>query len=160
MPESEITKPGAMSGAYTSDTTNMPLPDWFLPYVRRKLARQGGGQIVKWIELCHTVGKITPKPLYEFKANKVVNGRVIIIGDAAHLATPGTALGANTAVSDAAGLFEVFSKYPGVENIDKAIKAYESGGMQRVKELYQYSRSISRNLDYDPRDDDRKKDEL
>ncbi len=44
--------------------------------------------VVRWLELALVKGKITPQPLFEFKADRVTNGRLIMIGDAAHMAAP------------------------------------------------------------------------
>ncbi len=72
-------------------------------------------QLLQWLEMCTSgagKGKITPQPLYEFMADKVVNGRLILMGDAAHMASPRTAAGAHTGILDAAGLLEALSAHP------------------------------------------------
>ena len=55
-----------------------------------------------------------------------------------------------TGILDAAGLLDAFSKYPGKENIDQAIRAYEPGGLQRARDLYLRSKEVSRPLVYRP----------
>ena len=57
---------------------------------------------------------------------------------------------AGVGILDAAGLLEAFSKYPGKDNIDHAIRAYEPGGLQRAKDLYLRSKEVSRPLVYRP----------
>jgi 2-polyprenyl-6-methoxyphenol hydroxylase-like FAD-dependent oxidoreductase len=114
-------------------------------------------QLLQWLELCNTpgTGKITPQPLYEFAADKVVNGRLILMGDSAHMASPRTAAGAHTGILDAAGLLEALSAHP--NNIDDAIRAYGPGGLQRARDLYQRSKEVSKPLVYVPGDDDYKR---
>jgi hypothetical protein len=41
---------------------------------------------------------------------------------------------------------EAFSEHRGLENIDKAIKAYEPGGKLRALQLYKRSKEVSRPL--------------
>jgi 2-polyprenyl-6-methoxyphenol hydroxylase-like FAD-dependent oxidoreductase len=143
VPESEVVRPA--DGANRQDmTASQPLPDWFMPFVRRVFRRHAS--VVRWLELAQAHGKITPQPLFEFKADRVTNGRLIMIGDAAHMASPRTAAGAHTGVLDAAGLLAAFSDHP--ESIDAAIAAYAPGGEQRASALYARSKEVSRSLVY------------
>jgi 2-polyprenyl-6-methoxyphenol hydroxylase-like FAD-dependent oxidoreductase len=143
VPESEIDRPA--DGANRQDMTPaQPLPDWFMPFVRRVFRRHTS--VVRWLELAHAKGKITPQPLFEFKADRVTNGRLIMIGDAAHMASPRTAAGAHTGVLDAAGILAAFYEHPA--NVDDAVAAYAPGGQQRARELYARSKEVSRPLVY------------
>jgi 2-polyprenyl-6-methoxyphenol hydroxylase-like FAD-dependent oxidoreductase len=150
VPESEVVRP--LEGANRQDMTALqPLPDWFMPFVRRVFRRHS--TLVRWLELAHAKGKITPQPLYEFKADRVTNGRLILIGDAAHMASPRTAAGAHTGILDAAGLLAAFSAHGA--DIDQAIAAYTPGGLQRARDLHARSREVSRPLAYRAEDDHR-----
>ena len=97
-PESEVTPPlpGASRHAEPTAVTPAALPEWFMPFVRRSFANHANGQVVKWLELCLAKGKITPQPLFEYMADRVVRGRILLMGDAAHMASPRTAAGAHT----------------------------------------------------------------
>jgi 2-polyprenyl-6-methoxyphenol hydroxylase-like FAD-dependent oxidoreductase len=151
MPEHEVVRPA--DGANRQDmTASQPLPDWFMPYARRVFHRHA--KIVQWLELANTKGRITPQPLYEFKADRVNNGRLIMIGDAAHMASPRTAAGAHTGILDAAGVLLAFSE--NASHIDRAIASYEPGGLQRASDLYARSKEVSRPLVYRA-DDDRRR---
>ena len=69
-PESEVLRP--LPGALRHDLTIMqPLPDWFMPYIKRTFTSKADSQLIKWLELAQSKGKITPQPLFEYKANKV-----------------------------------------------------------------------------------------
>ncbi len=150
VPEQEVVRP--LAGANRQDLTALqPLPEWFMPFVRRVFQRHAS--LSRWLELAHAKGKITPQPLYEFKADRVTNGRLILIGDAAHMASPRTAAGAHTGVLDAAGLLVAFSAH--ASDIDQAIAAYTPGGLQRARDLYARSREVSRPLEYRAEDDQR-----
>lgn len=148
-PESEVVRPQRGASRHTEfvpSSEEVVLPDWFLPFVRQHFSRHAGGEVVRWLETCAAKGKITPQPLYEFMVEDVVRGRIIMIGDAAHMASPRTAAGAHTGVLDAAALLEAFSHHPGKEGIDEAIRAYEPGGKLRARQLYQRSKEVSRPL--------------
>ena len=60
-------------------------------------------------------GKITQHAVWEFCADRVVNGRVVIIGDAAHMASPRTGAGAYTGLLDAHGLGVAFDRHGDVD---------------------------------------------
>lgn len=83
---------------------------------------------------------------------QVVNGRLILMGDAAHMASPRTAAGAHTGILDSAGFLEALSAHP--SSLDDAIRAYGPGGAQRARDLYRRSKEVSRPLVYQPGVDD------
>ena len=150
VPEHEVVRPP--DGANRQDlTASQGLPDWFMPFVRREFRRQPN--VVRWLELANAKGKITPQPLFEFKAERVSNGRLFLVGDAAHMANPRTAAGAHTGILDAAGLMAAFSAHP--SDVDRAIAAYAPGGVQRASDLYARSKEVSRALVYRAADDHR-----
>ena len=156
VPENEIAPPVAGANRHAEISEQTELPDWFMPLIRRTFAHHAGGQVLRWLELCASKGKITPQPLYEFMADQVVKGRILMIGDAAHMASPRTAAGAHTGILDAVGLLDAFSRHAGAENIDEAIRAYAPGGLQRAKDLYRRSKEVSRPLRYTAEDDTRR----
>jgi 2-polyprenyl-6-methoxyphenol hydroxylase-like FAD-dependent oxidoreductase len=150
VPEDEVTRPA--DGANRQDMTGgAALPAWFLPYARRVF--RAHRKVVQWLDVAEEYGKITPQPLYEFKADRVTNGRLLMIGDAAHMASPRTAAGAHTGILDAAGVRAAFHAHPA--DIDAAIAAYAPGGLERAQALYARSREVSAPLAYRAEDDRR-----
>ena len=94
-----VAAPAASSGNAT--------PAWFLPFMRENYERQpGGAELVRVFEAILANGKVTPLPQYHFAAPRVVNKRVVLVGDAAHMGVPRTAVGAHTAVLDGMALLE------------------------------------------------------
>merc|ERR1719473_2535614 len=109
-PENEVRQPEWGDNNQIRQTKGPhEVPPWFLPFVRRYFGHKVGGQVVRFYETAAAKGKITPSPVFEYSATKTVNGRVVVIGDAAHVASPWTAAGAHTALLDAEALQEAFS---------------------------------------------------
>jgi 2-polyprenyl-6-methoxyphenol hydroxylase-like FAD-dependent oxidoreductase len=96
------------------------------------------------------VFEIAPLPQYEFATSRVVNGHCVLVGDAAHMASPMTAAGAHTAVLDAVGLLNAFATAEGTTGlaepstvIDRALAAYSGPALERAAALYARSRALS-----------------
>jgi 2-polyprenyl-6-methoxyphenol hydroxylase-like FAD-dependent oxidoreductase len=145
-PESEIKKPemGAnrqAGGLEVDDAT----PSWFLDFYREKFGHVEGGEICRAMEAAAKYGKITPNAQYEFAASSVVQGRIVLVGDAAHTAVPRTAMGAHTAILDGLGLLEAFhpllTSTPNTPAdwcaiVDMGLAKYGPLGLKRARELY------------------------
>ena len=153
--ESSITKPawgenrqlGAVTGV---QQPNPPLPAWFMPLIRKEFGPIANGEIVRLIETAARLGKITANPQFEFAADDVVNGRLVLVGDAAHLSVPRTASGAHTAVLDGYALLETFR--PLMQEgatagwdavVKKGLAAYAGPGRDRAFDLYERSVEVS-----------------
>ncbi|KAI9022365.1 hypothetical protein DFJ74DRAFT_669222 [Hyaloraphidium curvatum] len=136
-----------------TDGPTPPPPEWFLPKYKALFGRAAGGEVYRAMEAAAKKGKIAELPQYEFGAAQVAQGRLILVGDAAHMASPRTASGAHTAVLDAAGLLEAFfpvartldgKPHAGPKaGIDEAVEAYAPGGKQRARQLYERSVEVS-----------------
>merc|ERR1711998_278517 len=149
-PEDEIVRPESGDNRQVQATRAWTqVPDWFLPFIRTKFGKYVDGEIVRFTEAAASKGKIAPNPVYEFAATQTVTGRVVVLGDAAHLSAPWTAAGAHTAILDAAGLGEVLGSAAfesGSWDIDRALAAYDVGGVRRATSLLRQSRACSRRL--------------
>ena len=143
-PRDEIARPEAGAARHTSSTQSQQCPGWFLPFVRQVFGDLAGGDIVRFFEAAASKGKITPSPMFEFGARNTVAGRIVMIGDAAHMASPRTAAGAHTAMLDALSLYEAFESGRG--DIDSALVHYNKGGVQRASALFARSRAVSRQF--------------
>ena len=154
-PESEVTSPAAgtnrQAGAAESDAPSPP--PWYLPWYMQHFGAHAGGELYRAMAAAAAHGKISPPmPQYEFAARRVVSGRRVLVGDAAHMASPRTAAGAHTAVLDAAGLLEAFAPHmaggatpPGGWGavVDAALAAYGPPALQRAAALYARSLEVS-----------------
>merc|ERR1711998_387277 len=142
-PEDEITRPEAGVNRHVDASRASREPEWFLPFVRQHFGHIDNGAIVTCCEAAVRNGKITPTPVFEFAASKTVEGRIVVLGDAAHMCSPRTAAGAHTTLLDAEGLMEAFGSGGDVE---QALREYDKGGTQRAKALYGRSRMLSKML--------------
>ena len=89
MPESEV-KPPSRNRQVASDGVLRSVPAWFVPLVRKLF---GSANEAFWAA-CVAHGKVSAHPVWELAADRVVSGRVLLLGDAAHMASPRTGAGA------------------------------------------------------------------
>jgi len=144
-PEDEIARPESGDNRQVQATKAWSeVPHWFQPLIRRLFSKFVGGEIVRFTEAAASKGKIAPNPVFEYAAKKTVAGRVVLIGDAAHLSTPWTAAGAHTALLDAVALFKALSS--GHADLDRALATYDKGGVKRANGLLRQSQACSRRL--------------
>jgi 2-polyprenyl-6-methoxyphenol hydroxylase-like FAD-dependent oxidoreductase len=144
----ESTRAGANRQTSGSDASTVPA--WFLPFYRKHFGSLRGGELYRAMEAAATFGKIAPLPQYEFATSRVVNGHCVLVGDAAHMASPMTAAGAHTAVLDAVGLLNAFATTAAASPhatasslIDRALAAYQGPALERAAALYARSRALS-----------------
>jgi 2-polyprenyl-6-methoxyphenol hydroxylase-like FAD-dependent oxidoreductase len=154
-PEDEISgywnkaKDGAGRHHSESDKTtcaNVP-PDWFQNYFAQHFGHVPG--LSELLEHMIHSGEIQPHPQFEFGAPHVSRGRVVLLGDAAHLANPRTAVGAHTVILDALSLRESFQSIltnATDDAIDHAIALYSEAGVERAHALHNRSRQLSQQF--------------
>jgi 2-polyprenyl-6-methoxyphenol hydroxylase-like FAD-dependent oxidoreductase len=137
MPEALVERPG--TNRQVSERVMKEVPAWFVPFVRTVL----GSKNAKFWEECSKVGKVTPHAVWEFAADRVVNKRILLLGDAAHMASPRTGAGAYTAMVDAVILGQSIQKG---DSITDALELYNQNTVQRGKQLYRSSRQAARSF--------------
>lgn len=131
MPESEVEKPTKNRQVSTQNLKQ--IPNWFLPFIEHLFDKH----TLKFWETAVQHGKVSPHPVWEFAAEKVVNNRILLLGDAAHMASPRTGAGAFSAMVDAVVLETAFKQG---KNIEESLKLYNQNTVDRGKELYNRSR--------------------
>ena len=78
--------------------------------------------------------------MWEFAADTVVNQRIVLLGDAAHMASPRTGAGAYTAMVDAVTLGTALQQS---NTIDEALQLYNDDTVERGRLLLQRSRQAA-----------------
>ena len=115
----------------------MDKPDWIIPLMERDF-----GKIwAKLWKITFEKGKVSPHPIWEYGADKVVNGKVVLIGDSAHMVTPRTGAGARTTMTDALQLTRYLINYLQKYGLDKTLELYNKDGVERAQHLYKVSMS-------------------
>ncbi len=126
------------------------VPSWFLPFFRHHFSSQASGELVRLFDAVVRSGKLSAHPQYDYAANSVQAGRLLVVGDAAHMASPRTAVGAHTAILDALALQEAFRHAAdtptGSLDIDEALKSYAPNGAERAARLLQRSQEVGRQF--------------
>jgi 2-polyprenyl-6-methoxyphenol hydroxylase-like FAD-dependent oxidoreductase len=125
-----------------SDNNNKSIPAWFLTHMTKHFGDVHG--VVPLIEHMMKDGEIKAHPQYEFGANQVHRGRVVLLGDAAHMASPRTAVGAHTAILDALALRDAFRRAD--DDIGEALADYSQAGKAHARQLYARTREVSQDF--------------
>jgi len=141
MPEQEVAPPTRnrqIKHAFHKDN----IPPWFVPFTKQIFGERCG----QFWAICSKKGKVAPHPVWEVAVDRAVHGRVLLLGDAAHMATPRTGAGAATAMMDAMVLRRALvmaGSTVGV-NLVSALAIYNENTVQRGKELWKMCRRIAR----------------
>ena len=143
-PEAEVVLPqDGVSRHEEASTNHQAPPEWFLPLYRQTFSSHAGGELVRLFEAIATQGKLVPHPQYDYCADKLCNGRVLLVGDAAHMASPRTAAGAHTAVLDAMNLRAAFGA---TQSVVDALEVYIPSALQRAMDLHRRSLEVKREM--------------
>ncbi|WP_445143394.1 FAD binding domain-containing protein [Dyella sp. Tek66A03] len=82
------------------------------------------------------------QPIYDYETPRMINQRLVLLGDAAFIARPHTAMGIAKAAGDAMTLAAAMTGCP----IDEALAAYEKARMTQGYAIVDYGRRLGRNL--------------
>jgi 2-polyprenyl-6-methoxyphenol hydroxylase-like FAD-dependent oxidoreductase len=124
--------------------TRKALPEWFLPFVKNMF---DDDRTTKFWETCIQYGKVAPHAVWEMAADRVVSNRVVLLGDAAHMATPRTGAGAYTALHDALAMEMSFleTNQRGL-SLDQALDVYNNDTVARGEQLCSAGRRIGSRM--------------
>lgn len=85
-------------------------------------------------------------PIKEYVPDKLVNGRIALVGDAAHVPAPVTASGFNQSLQDAVALGQCVAKGIHGTAASEALKEYESLRLRSVRQIVQSGQYFSRTF--------------
>jgi 2-polyprenyl-6-methoxyphenol hydroxylase-like FAD-dependent oxidoreductase len=95
---------------------------------------------------CIQTRTLTGLPIAEYVPDRLVNGRLALVGDAGHVLTPITASGFNASLQDAATLAECVAAGAGATATTDALRAYEARRLPLVQRLVQGGQSFSQSF--------------
>jgi 2-polyprenyl-6-methoxyphenol hydroxylase-like FAD-dependent oxidoreductase len=88
-------------------------------------------------------------PIAEYVPDRLVNGRLALVGDAAHVPTPMTGSGFSTSLDDAEAIAECVAAGIGGSALATALRGYEKERLSSVRDMVasgqQFSRSFARS---------------
>lgn len=90
--------------------------------------------------------RLTGIPIKEYAPDKLIKGRVGLIGDAAHVPAPITASGFNESLQDAVELGKCASKGIQGELAFSALEKYESDRLSKVRSMVESGKSFGRSF--------------
>lgn len=90
--------------------------------------------------------KLTGIPIKEYVPDKLVNGRIALIGDAAHVPAPITASGFNESLEDAVSLGKCVAKGVEGDAAAEALDKYESLRLDKVRQMVLSGKSFSQSF--------------
>lgn len=82
------------------------------------------------------------QPIYDYESARMVNGRMVLLGDAAFIARPHTAMGVAKAAGDAMTLASMLARLP----LDEALAAYEQARLPQGRAVVDYGRRLGHSL--------------
>ncbi|MFT6822169.1 MAG: 2-polyprenyl-6-methoxyphenol hydroxylase-like FAD-dependent oxidoreductase [Myxococcota bacterium] len=112
------------------------VPDWFVPFTAALFGARNG----RFWKACARLGKVSPHAVWELASDRVVNRRIALLGDAAHMASPRTGAGAYTAMVDAVVLGEALVRS---SSVDHALALYNTDTVHRGRQLFARSRGAA-----------------
>ena len=137
MPESEVAVP--TRNRQVGEGAMKQIPAWFVPFTRALF----GDRNADFWAACVRQGKVSAHPIWEFAADPVARGRIALLGDAAHLASPRTGAGAYTAMVDEVTLGAAIEQ---AVTIEQALHLYNDNTVLRGAQLFQRSRLAAREF--------------
>jgi 2-polyprenyl-6-methoxyphenol hydroxylase-like FAD-dependent oxidoreductase len=85
-------------------------------------------------------------PIAEYVPDKLANGRLVLVGDAAHVPTPMTGNGFSASFKDAQALAKCISQGGPAPAFELALQAYERLRLEEVRKLVQGGQTFSRSF--------------
>lgn len=82
------------------------------------------------------------QPIYEYETPRMVNRRIVLLGDAAFIARPHTAMGVAKAAGDAMALANALINRP----VDEALVTYERDRLPQGRAIVDYGRRLGQPL--------------
>jgi 2-polyprenyl-6-methoxyphenol hydroxylase-like FAD-dependent oxidoreductase len=86
-------------------------------------------------------------PIAEYVPDRIANGRLVLVGDAAHVPTPMTGNGFSASLTDAETLAMCVSRGLAGSSAEMALFEYETARLNSVRSLVQSGQQFSRSFE-------------
>ena len=126
--------------------TSSQIPEDVLTDLQRKAIIRWPQPWLSVVLNCIKSKNIIGIPISEYTPYRMVNNRMVIIGDAAHVMSPITAMGFNAALEDASKIVEFVQKNIQSHSIPKALVDFEKHRLKAVQKLVRAGQSFSQSF--------------
>lgn len=125
-------------------------PDRVPPATLRELAEEARALwLAPWRDaILDSIGRgaVTGTPITEYVPERLVDGRLVLVGDAAHVPTPMTGMGFAASLADAEALAEWLAASTRGASVADALRAYERQRLGPARRLVQSGQQFSRGF--------------
>jgi 2-polyprenyl-6-methoxyphenol hydroxylase-like FAD-dependent oxidoreductase len=137
---------GCLDGdAVVASLANDRLPDDLIAELSRQARRYWPSPWNRCIDWGVTHGHVAGFPVAEYLPSRLVRDRVVLVGDAAHVASPMTGAGFENALLDVAALADAL-RGASAAGVPAALGRYESERLPRVRQLVSSGMSWGRSF--------------
>ncbi|MBC3788293.1 FAD-dependent monooxygenase [Spirosoma utsteinense] len=123
--------------------TGADIPTETLANLSKKAKQRWSQPWLAAIEHSIQTRNLVATPIVEYVPEVLVQGRIALVGDAAHVPNPLTASGFNASLEDAATLTDCFIKE---NDVTEALLQYQSRRLKQVRQIVQSGQSFSRSF--------------
>lgn len=141
-----VRKAGSVRGNIVHHSLTGPnIPKATLADLAAQARRQWDGPWREAILDCIARGSVIGTPIAEYIPDHLVNGRLALVGDAAHVPTPMTGNGFSASLEDAEALADALTGAT-TDDIDNALSNYEMSRLREVRDLVRSGQDFSRSF--------------
>jgi 2-polyprenyl-6-methoxyphenol hydroxylase-like FAD-dependent oxidoreductase len=141
-----LRKAGSVRGNIVHHSLTGPnIPRATLADLAAQARRQWDGPWLEAILDCIARGSVIGTPIAEYIPDHLVNGRLALVGDAAHVPTPMTGNGFSASLEDAEALADALTGAT-TDDIDNALSNYEMSRLREVRDLVRSGQDFSRSF--------------
>jgi 2-polyprenyl-6-methoxyphenol hydroxylase-like FAD-dependent oxidoreductase len=138
---------GCVKGTVVQHSLTGPnIPEHTLKELAKKATQRWSQPWLSAIQHSISTRNLIGTPIAEYVPDVLVNGRIALVGDAAHLPTPLTASGFNASLIDAATLADCFAKGVEGDAAAKALSQYQSRRLKEARQIVQAGQSFSHSF--------------
>lgn len=130
-------------------------PNWVVPSTREDMLSEFSGWGPHVLKILSAIPKPDIWALFNHPpARTYHNGRICLLGDAAHASTPHQGAGAGMCLEDAYIMSNLMAEAKGIEDLEDVFRAYDTVRRPRTQRLVETSREAGTLYDFELEGDD------